>query len=361
MGGDIAAWCVLQGLEVTLQDREMKYIEPALKRAGKLFAKKLRSPALIAGAQSRLIADVEGSGVARADVIIEAIFENAQAKRELFRAIEPKIKPDAILASNTSAIPLGDLASVLEKPARLIGLHFFNPVAKMPLVEVVYGKNTDPGEVERGSAFCSQINRFPLPVKSSPGFLVNRVLSPYMLKALQVHQERKVPMEALDKAATEFGMPMGPVELADTVGLDVGLNVMEMLGGEEAAEEASLLKSYVEDGKLGKKSGQGFYQWKKGKPVKDARASDGINLQSLGEELMTPYFEECQACLEDGIVADSDLLDAGMIFGTGFAPFRGGPIYYQEQQERMSHSDTQSPEIDAGKERSSSEKEKNDD
>ena len=171
----------------------------------------------------------------------------------------------------------------------------------------------------------------------------------------------KVPMEALDKAATEFGMPMGPVELADTVGLDVGLNVMEMLGGEEAAEEASLLKSYVEDGKLGKKSGEGFYRWKKGKPVKDARASDGINLQSLGEEIMTPYFEECQACLEDGIVADSDLLDAGMIFGTGFAPFRGGPIYYQEQQEQMSHSDTQSPEIDAGKERSSSEKEKNDD
>ena len=361
MGGDIAAWCVLQGLEVTLQDREIKYLEPALKRAGKLFAKKLRSPALIAGAQSRLIADIEGSGVARADVIIEAIFENAQAKRELFRAIEPKIKPDAILASNTSAIPLADLASVLEKPARLIGLHFFNPVAKMPLVEVVYGKNTDPGEVERGSAFCGQINRFPLPVKSSPGFLVNRVLSPYMLKALQIHQERKVPMEALDKAATEFGMPMGPVELADTVGLDVGLNVMEMLGGEEAAEEASLLKSYVEDGKLGKKSGEGFYRWKKGKPVKDARASDGINLQSLGEELMTPYFEECQACLEDGIVADSDLLDAGMIFGTGFAPFRGGPMYYQEQQEQMSHSDTQSPEIDAGKERSSSEKEKNDD
>ncbi len=339
MGGDIAAWCVLQGLEVTLQDREMKYIEPALKRARKLFVKKLRSPALIAGAQSRLIADVEGSGVARADVIIEAIFENAQAKRELFRAIEPKIKPDAILASNTSAIPLHELSSALEKPARLIGLHFFNPVAKMPLVEVVYDKNTDPDEVERGSAFCGQINRFPLPVKSSPGFLVNRVLSPYMLKALQIHRERKVPMEALDQAATEFGMPMGPVELADTVGLDVGLNVMEMLGGEDTAEEAALLKSYVEEGKLGKKSGAGFYQWKKGKPVKDAQASAGINLQSLGEELMKPYFEACQACLEDGIVADSDLLDAGMIFGTGFAPFRGGPMFYLAQQDEASHSE----------------------
>ena len=362
MGGDIAAWCVLQGLEVTLQDREMKYIEPALKRARKLFAKKLRTPALIAGAQSRLIADVEGSGVARADVIIEAIFENAEAKRELFRAIEPKMKPDAILASNTSAIPLDELASVLEKPARLIGLHFFNPVAKMPLVEVVHDKNTDPGEVERGSAFCGQINRFPLPVRSSPGFLVNRVLSPYMLKAMQVHRERKVPLEALDRAATEFGMPMGPVELADTVGLDVGLNVMEMLGGEDAAEDAALLKSYVDQGKLGKKSGEGFYKWKKGKPVKDAKAAEGINLQSLGEELMAPYFEECQACLEDGIVADSDVLDAGMIFGTGFAPFRGGPMFYlaQKGQNEGSHRIVQPFESDAGTESPDSEEEKKD-
>ncbi len=359
MGGDIAAWCVLQGLEVTLQDREMKYIEPALKRARKLFKRKLRTPALIAGAQSRLIADVEGTGVARADVIIEAIFENAEAKRELFRAIEPQMKPEAILATNTSAIPLDELSSVLEKPARLIGLHFFNPVAKMPLVEVVLDKNTDPGEVQRGSAFCGQINRFPLPVKSSPGFLVNRVLSPYMLKAMQIHREREVPMEALDKAATEFGMPMGPVELADTVGLDVALNVMEMLGGEDAAEEATELKSYVEAGKLGKKSGEGFYKWKKGKPVKDADAVEGINLPSLGEELMAPYFEECEACLEDGVVADSDVLDAGMIFGTGFAPFRGGPMFYLAQKEAL-HSIAESAVIDVLEAESESEEENKD-
>jgi len=331
MGGDIAAWCVVQGLEVTLQDREMKYIEPALKRAKKLFSRRLRTPARIAAAQSRLIADVEGAGVARADVIIEAIFENADAKRELFKIIEPQMKADAILATNTSAIPLEELASVLEQPARLIGLHFFNPVAKMPLVEVVHDNNTDPKEIERAAAFCGQINRFQLPVKSSPGFLVNRVLSPYMLKAMQIHRERKVPMEALDQAATEFGMPMGPVELADTVGLDVGLNVMGMLGGEDSAEDASLLKSYVDKGKLGKKSGEGFYQWKKGKPVKNADAVKGINLRTLGDELMAPYFEECRACLADEITGGVDLLDAGMIFGTGFAPFRGGPMFYLEQ------------------------------
>ncbi|MEJ8568366.1 3-hydroxyacyl-CoA dehydrogenase NAD-binding domain-containing protein [Elongatibacter sediminis] len=331
MGGDIAAWCVLQGLEVTLQDREMKYIEPAIERAGKLFKRKLRTPPRIAAARSRLIADVEGRGVARADVVIEAIFENADAKRELYRSLEPEMAADAILATNTSAIPLGELASVLQRPERLVGLHFFNPVAKMPLVEVVHDAATDPGEIERAAAFCNQISRFPLPVRSSPGFLVNRVLAPYMQKALQIHRERGVPKEALDRAATDFGMPMGPVELADTVGLDVGVSVMQMLGGEAAAEDIAAIRELVEAGKLGKKSGEGFYVWKDGKPVKDDDAVDGINLKTLSRELMQPYFDECRACLADGIVADAAVLDAGMVFGTGFAPFRGGPLHYLER------------------------------
>ncbi len=331
MGGDIAAWCVLQGLEVTLQDREMKYIEPALKRAKKLFARRLKTTDRIAGAQSRLIADVEGNGAARADVIIEAIFENLEAKQELFKSLETRAKPDAILATNTSAIPLKDIAAVLENPKRLIGLHFFNPVAKMPLVEVVYDEITQAEEIQRGSAFCNQINRFPLPVVSSPGFLVNRVLAKYMLKAFQIHRERGIAKEAIDKAAEKFGMPMGPVELADTVGLDVGLGVMSTLGGDEAAEDAEVLKSYVDQGKLGKKSGEGFYKWKKGRAEKDSSAAEDINLESLSEELMQPYFDECRACLSDGIVENLDAVDAGMIFGTGFAPFRGGPLYYLEQ------------------------------
>ncbi len=328
MGGDIAAWCVLQGLEVSLQDREMKYIQPALDRANKLFRQKLKTPDRIAGAKSRLIADVEGHGVARADVVIEAIFENAEAKRELFRSIEPRLKPDAVMATNTSAIPLAEIASVLQQPQRLLGLHFFNPVAKMPLVEVVYDRNTDPAEIGRGAAFCGQINRFPLLVKSSPGFLVNRVLAPYMQKALQIHRERGVAKEAIDQAAVDFGMPMGPVELADTVGLDVGLKVINMLGGHSAADDIALIQSLVDAGNLGKKSGRGFYLWKKGRAVKNTGAVAGINLKSLADELMQPYFDECRACLADGIVADRDIVDAGMVFGTGFAPFRGGPLYY---------------------------------
>jgi len=332
MGGDIAAWCVLRGLDVTLQDREMKYIEPALKRAKSLFRKKLRDRNKVAGAVSRLVPDVEGNGVSKADVIIEAIFEDVDAKRELFAGIEPRMKADAVLATNTSAIPLAEISSVLEKPERLIGIHFFNPVAKMPLVEVVYDENTDAGQVARGAAFCGAINRFPLPVKSTPGFLVNRVLSGYMAKAMSMHMERKIPIEVLDKAAKSFGMPMGPVELADTVGLDVCMKVVTMLGGDSTRKEAALLQEKVDAGELGRKSGKGFYTWEKGKPKRAEADTDRYDLEDITETLMQPYFEACEAALADGIVEDADVLDAGMIFGTGFAPFRGGPLHYLEQK-----------------------------
>jgi len=332
MGGDIAAWCVLRGLDVTLQDRELKYIEPALKRAKSLFIKKLRDPNKVAGAISRLLADVEGKGVGKADVIIEAIFEDVDAKRELFSGIEPRMKSGAVLATNTSAIPLAEISSVLKKPERLIGIHFFNPVAKMPLVEIVYDEISDPKQVARGAAFCSAINRFPLPVKSSPGFLVNRVLSGYMAKAMSMHLERSIPIEVLDKAAKSFGMPMGPVELADTVGLDVCMKVVTMLGGESTEKEAALLQEKVDAGELGRKTGKGFYVWEKGKPKRSDSDTGQYALEEITASLMQPYFEACKAALADGIVEDADVLDAGMIFGTGFAPFRGGPLHYLEQK-----------------------------
>jgi len=332
MGGDIAAWCVLQGLDVTLQDRELKYIEPALKRAKSLFQKKLRDRTRVDGAMSRLTPDVEGKGVSHADVIIEAIFEDVEAKRELFAKIEPRMKPDAVLATNTSAIPLAEISSVLKEPGRLVGIHFFNPVAKMPLVEVVYDGTSDAGQVAKAAAFCGAINRFPLPVRSSPGFLVNRVLSGYMAKAMNLQVERDIPIEILDKAATSFGMPMGPVELADTVGLDVCLKVVTMLGGESAKREAALLKEKVHAGELGKKTGKGFYVWEKGKPKRADVDTGHYALDEITDALMQPYFDACEAALADGIVEDADVLDAGMIFGTGFAPFRGGPLYYLQQR-----------------------------
>lgn len=341
MGGDIAAWCVLRGLDVSLQDREMKHIEPALKRAESLFRKRLKDPARVKSAMERLRPDPEARLVGRADVVIEAIFEDADAKQALFQSLEPKLKPDAVLATNTSAIPLEQLARVLGQPSRLIGLHFFNPVPKMPLVEVVGGESTDPDTLRKGAAFCHQIGRFPLPVRSSPGFLVNRVLAPYMMTALKLHMEG-VPPEALDAAAEAFGMPMGPVELADTVGLDVCLMVMNVLRDsrsadlkdDEAAYSAdtsppeSLIRELVDAGKLGRKSGEGLYRWKDDGPIKNKTAAQGHNLSDLADRLIAAYINECKAALADNVVADADLLDAGMVFGTGFPPFRGGPLYY---------------------------------
>jgi len=327
MGGDIAAWCALKGLEVTLQDREMKYIEPALKRAAGLFKKKLKTPTAVAAAKTRLRADVDGEGVARADVVIEAIFENREAKRELFAGLIDKLRPETLVATNTSAIPLAELADVFEDPSRLIGLHFFNPVAKMPLVEVVYDTDTDADRVNDGSSFATQIGKYALPATSTPGFLVNRVLVPYMYKAMKMHRDG-TPKEALDKAAVQFGMPMGPVELVDTVGLDVGLGVIDTLLGDAAGEDRKVLESMVESGKKGKKTGEGFYKWEKGKPVRDDDAHKGHDLEKIARDLIQPYLDECLACLRDGVVENEDLLDAGMIFGTGFAPFRGGPVHY---------------------------------
>ncbi|MCB1664919.1 MAG: enoyl-CoA hydratase/isomerase family protein [Pseudomonadales bacterium] len=339
MGGDIAAWCVLQGLEVTLQDREMQFIAPALKRAEALFRKKRMNGAAVKAALDRLRPDLEGKGVEHADVVIEVIVERLDAKQGLLKGLEPRLKPGAILATNTSSIPIEDIASALSDPQRLIGLHFFNPVAKMLLVEVVRGANSDEEMLRKGAAFCGQINRYPLPVKSSPGFLVNRILAPYMQEAMIIHQEG-VPIEAIDEAALSFGMPMGPVELADTVGLDVCLMVTRTLNegaaatdlSEAASKANTALEALVEQGHLGRKSGRGFYRWEKDKPVKQKELIAGHDLAPICDRLIRAYTDECESALRDGIVADADLLDAGMVFGTGFAPFRGGPMHYLNQQ-----------------------------
>jgi 3-hydroxyacyl-CoA dehydrogenase/enoyl-CoA hydratase/3-hydroxybutyryl-CoA epimerase len=351
MGGDIAAWCAVRGLEVTLQDREMKYIEPELKRAASLFKKKLKKPAVVAAAKARLRADVEGDGVKRADVVIEAIFENREAKRQLFENLKANLQPHTLVATNTSAIPLGELSDVFDDPTRLIGLHFFNPVAKMPLVEVVHDTGTNPDRVDDGCSFATQIGKYALPATSTPGFLVNRVLVPYMYKAMTMHRDG-IPKEALDKAAVQFGMPMGPVELVDTVGLDVGLGVIDTLLGDAAGEDRKVLESMVESGKKGKKTGEGFYKWDKGKPVRDDDAHKGHDLEKIAKDLIQPYLDECLACLRDKVVEDKDLLDAGMIFGTGFAPFRGGPVHYIETTDAEASADDSL--LDAARKKSAS-------
>ncbi|MEO0998182.1 MAG: 3-hydroxyacyl-CoA dehydrogenase NAD-binding domain-containing protein [Pseudomonadota bacterium] len=328
MGGDIAAWCAYRGLEVTLQDREVRYIEPALERARTLFEKRLRAPAKVAAAMERLKPDVAGSGAADADLVIEAIFENADAKRELFAALVPAMKAGAVLASNTSSIPLEELARDLPDPGRLIGLHFFNPVAALPLVEVVRARESRREAVDGGHGFVRRIGKTPLECKSLPGFLVNRILAPYMGEAMHLARAG-VPLAAIDAAAVDFGMPMGPVELADTVGLDVALHVSKILAEAFGTPVSDELQQMVDAGKLGRKSGEGFYRWNGGRPEKPD-AGDATLPDDLKDRLILPMVNEAVACLADKVVADKDLLDAGVIFGTGFAPFRGGPIHYAE-------------------------------
>ncbi|MFN0304119.1 MAG: 3-hydroxyacyl-CoA dehydrogenase NAD-binding domain-containing protein [Burkholderiales bacterium] len=327
MGGDIAAWCVLRGLTVTLQDQDAERLAPAMSRAAELFDRRLRDRLRVRDALDRLIPDVTGAGVRRADVIIEAIFENLAVKQALFATAEGQAKADAILATNTSSLKLADIGANMRDPTRLVGIHFFNPVAQLQLVEVVAGERTDKRWADDAAAFVRAIDKLPLPVRDAPGFLVNRVLGPYMAAAFRMLEEGIQP-EALDKAATDFGMPMGPIELADVVGLDICLAAGRSIGGNHAEPPARLAK-LVDAKKLGKKSGEGFYRWQNGKAMKTAARN--IPPRVI-ERLISPYIAEAKKAVAEGIVSDADLADAGLIFGTGFAPFRGGPLHYAAAQ-----------------------------
>jgi 3-hydroxyacyl-CoA dehydrogenase/enoyl-CoA hydratase/3-hydroxybutyryl-CoA epimerase len=322
MGGDIAAWCALRGMSVTLQDIDMERIKPALDRGKKLFKKRLKKKHEVDAAVMRLEADPAGKGVSRADVIIEAVVEKLEVKQSIFGGLEGKLKPGAIMATNTSSIELERIAEALKDPARLIGLHFFNPVAQLPLVEVIRSTFNTDAEIGKGAAFALAIGKSPVVVKSAPGFLVNRVLMPYMLGAVQ-RVEAGESKELLDAAAVAFGMPMGPIELMDTVGLDVGKSVATELG--HAVPVESKFAKLVKDGKLGRKTGEGFYKWVDGKAQKGETPAHA-DLAGLGRDLVKPLVDMTEVVVAEGVVANEGLADIGVIMGTGFAPFLGGPM-----------------------------------
>jgi 3-hydroxyacyl-CoA dehydrogenase/enoyl-CoA hydratase/3-hydroxybutyryl-CoA epimerase len=330
MGGDIAAWAALRGMSVTLQDRSAELVKPALERAKTLFEKRLKVPAQAAQAEARLNMDLAGDGVADADVVIEAIVENVEAKRALYAALEPKLKPNAILATNTSSIRIETLCDALIDPTRLVGIHFFNPVSQLPLVEIVQGLQTRPQMAADAMRFTRTLDKLPLPCKSAPGFVVNRVLTPYVNEAFFA-LEQGIPREVVDRAAVRFGMPMGPIELTDVVGLDVSLNVGRVLAMSLGRPLPAVLTQLVEQKKLGRKSGEGFYRWQDGKAQKSP-VDDAAIPPDLTDRLILPMLNEAVACLREGTVADGDLLDAGLVFATGFAPFRGGPMQYAKER-----------------------------
>jgi 3-hydroxyacyl-CoA dehydrogenase/enoyl-CoA hydratase/3-hydroxybutyryl-CoA epimerase len=326
MGGDIAAWSAFRGMTVTLQDRSEELIQPALDRAKAFFDRRLKDPAAAAAALGRLRMDVKGDGVADSDVVIEAIFENVDAKRALYAELEPKLKPNAILATNTSSIKIETLCETLKDPSRLVGIHFFNPVAQLQLVEIVQGTSTQPQVVQNALKFVRKLDKLPLPCKSAPGFVVNRILTPYVNEALFA-LEGGIPAAVLDRVGKAFGMPMGPIELTDVVGLDVSLHVGRVLADAFQRRVPEILVNLVAQKKLGRKSGEGFYVWRDGKPVKTESPQFAVPAD-LEDRLLLPMLNEAVACLREGIIEDADLLDAGAIFANGFAPFRGGPLQY---------------------------------
>jgi 3-hydroxyacyl-CoA dehydrogenase/enoyl-CoA hydratase/3-hydroxybutyryl-CoA epimerase len=328
MGGDIAAWCAWQGFTVSLADMKVEAIGQAIARATDLFGKIGHKRTEIRDALDRLVPDRDGEGVCSADLVIEAVPEILDLKRKVYGAIEPRMSPGAILATNTSSIPLQELRTQLQRPDHLVGLHFFNPVSRMEVVELVSHDQVSEDVLAKARAFLGRIDRLPAAVASAPGFLVNRALTPYMLEAMVMLGEG-TSRETIDAAAEAFGMPMGPIELADHVGLDICLHVAESLKASLARpmpDVSQVLRNKVELGELGRKSGKGFYAWKNGEAVKERNAPQPTN--EMTDRLILPMLDVCVACLREGIVADEDTIDAAMIFATGFAPFRGGPIHY---------------------------------
>ena len=329
MGGDIAAIGAMAGLDVTLTDMNEAAIVGAIARAKKLFERRLKSDEKVALALARLRTDLDGNGATDADLIIEAVAEKLEVKQAVFKNLEAVSKASAILATNTSAIPLEDIATALNGPERLIGLHFFNPVPVLPLVEVIWSKYSDPEIVSRGMQFAGQIGKMPVRCKSAPGFLVNRALLPYIFKAIEAVAGGE-KADHIDEALVDFGMPMGPIELADQIGLDVCLDVGIVLGMPPATK--ALLDEKCRTGTIGRKSGSGFYEWDGNRAIRAHQSKDPRVMAAIAKNMLAPMIEECRKAVDENVVDTADSADAGMIFGIGFPGFRGGPLNWSKEQ-----------------------------
>ena len=332
MGGDIAAWCALNDCRVTLADQQPEALAKAVARAAELADRKRLGGAARRALLDRLIPDLEGTGAGHADLVIEAVPEKIAVKASVYQELGRHMKAGALLATNTSSIPLEILVTATNMPGHFLGLHFFNPVAQMQLVEVVTHEDLPDRQIQQVLAFVRGIQRLPVVVRSAPGFLVNRVLTPYLLEAMLLLDEG-LAAETIDQAARDFGMPVGPVELADQVGLDVCIAVADMLSDRLEGSLPAVpdwIRRKVEAGDTGRKAGKGLYSWKDGKADKNAKAPPPGG--GLEDRLILPLVNTCVTCLREKVVEDEDLLDGAVIFGTGFAPFRGGPLRYARQR-----------------------------
>lgn len=328
MGAEIATAAAIKGKRVTLGDIETDPLGKAINRAVQICKNKHLSTLQTRDALDRLMPDPQGYGLERADLVIEAASEQKELKEKIYQGLKGKLKKGAILATNTSSLSVDELAGFAPDKESFAGLHFFNPVSQIDLVEVISGTATSKKTAQRLAAFCGSTGKLPALIADYPGFVVNRALVPYMLEAM-VLMDEGVDKRVIDTAAIQFGMPMGPVALADQVGLDVGLHVAESLSESLDTPMPPIsddLRRRVDSGKLGKKTGAGFYDWSEGTPRPDADLEQAP--ADLTDRLILPMLNACVEILREGIAHGEDQIDGALIFATGWAPFRGGPIHY---------------------------------
>lgn len=337
MGSGIAQWFSSRDLPVILRDIDPERVAAGMKSVRKLFGGSVKRRIFTEHEASRkmdlVVPSAEPVPLFHTDLVVEAAVENLDVKKKIFADLCERTSPETILATNTSALPISSLCEApgVTHPERIVGLHFFNPVSRMKLVEVVVTEHTSPETVERVLHFVRGIGKLPVVVQDSPGFLVNRILMPYLIEAGRFVDAGYSP-KRIDEAMLDFGMPMGPLRLLDEVGLDVASHVavtMKDAFGDRFAVP-DVLKRLVEEGHLGKKTGQGFYEYKNGKRLAEEAVTPFgfMTKDEIADQLANLMVEESRRCLDEGVVETPDDIDFGMILGTGFAPFRGGPATY---------------------------------
>ncbi len=352
MGGGIAWLLAHKDVFVQLKDIQEKALQTGLAHAADLFEKRLKQRRMTADAFKRAMlrirATLDYNAFHSLDAVIEAVVEDMKIKKAVLRDVEKSVSPQAIIASNTSSLSISEMASALRFPERFGGFHFFNPVHRMPLIEVIYGKQTSPETLVALMDFARKLGKTPVPVKDGPGFLVNRLLVPYMNEAALILQEGGAEAAALDEMVAEFGMPMGPLTLIDEIGIDVGYKVIDILYHQlgERMKPAQLVFDVYSAGWLGKKSGQGFYVNHGSRPtlnqglealIEKTRLALNLKPKRIPSEdafdrMILPMINEGARCLEEGIVRHAGDADLAMVFGTGFPAFRGGLLRYADSR-----------------------------
>ncbi len=339
MGAGIAYWLSTRGHDVVLRDLDDAALAKGMKTIAKNYdearSRRVLTPTEVARGLDRILTSSVPVPLDRCDLVIEAAVERLDIKRKVFADLSARTRPDTILATNTSALPIHELAEVIEHPERLVGLHFFNPVHRMQLVEVVRTTRTSDQTLATAVAFVRSLGKLPVVVRDAPGFLVNRILMPYLVEAAALFERGGDP-KAIDDAMLDFGMPMGPLRLLDEVGLDVAGHVAKTLA--EAFPERmavpALLEKLLAKGHSGRKSGSGFYTYDGRRTTVNPEAlalrtgNDALPAD-VARHLAGSMSAEARLCLDEHIAETADDIDLAMVLGTGYAPFRGGPLQYE--------------------------------